>query len=45
MDRRILPADRWPYEPEVDEDRDPFMIETSELGEKRIIDPRSRESE
>lgn len=39
-----VPADRWPYEPEVDDEREPFMMETSELGEKRIIEPRSSES-
>ena len=40
-----VPADRWPYDPDVDEEREPFMMETSELGEKRVMEPRSSESE
>lgn len=41
----IAPADRWPYEPLALEDREPFTMDASEFGEKRIMELMSKESE
>ena len=41
----IAPAERWPYDPLALEDLDPLTMEASELGEKRIMELMSNESE